>query len=165
MTSESKIPVTKASEMQKPASGHALSPIEEMERMFERVFPRGWLRPMQWDWPSWSVLPELKAPAVDVIERDDEILVRAELPGVEKKDLDVTVSDSSLTLRGSKREEVKEEKGEFYRHEITEGAFARTVTLPASVNIDQAKATFKDGLLELRLPKTEKAKRRAIPLD
>lgn len=165
MTTESKIPVTKSGEVQKAPSGHVATPLDEMERMFGRIFPGGWLRPMQWDWPSWGVLPELKTPAIDVIERDDEILVRAELPGIDKKDIDVSVSDSSLTLRGSKREEVKEEKGEFYRHEITEGAFTRTVTLPAPVDSEQAKATFKDGLLELHLPKTEKARRRAIRLD
>jgi HSP20 family protein len=167
MTSETRSEVVKkGEELHKAAPTHTLTPYEEMERLFERVFPRGWLRPMQWEWPSWSVLPaEGKLPCVDVIERDDELLVRAELPGVDKKDIEVSVSDSGLTIRASTRREEKEEKGEYYRHEIAEGTFVRSVTLPAEVDSEHAKASFKDGMLELHLPKIAKAKRRTISLD
>lgn len=167
MTGETRSEVVKkGQEIQKATPTHALTPFDEMERMFERIFPRGWLRPMQWEWPSWSVLPtEAKLPCVDVIERDDELLIRAELPGVDKKDIDVSVTDSSLTIRATTRREEKEEKGDYYRHEIAQGAFARTVTLPAEVDSEHARAAFKDGMLELHLPKIEKAKRRSITLD
>jgi HSP20 family protein len=108
---------------------------------------------------------ELRAPAVDVVERDEEVVVRAEVPGVEKKDVDVSITASSVTIKGETRREEKEEKGEYYRCEISRGAFSRTVSLPASVDPDKAKASFKDGILEITLPKVEKAKRRTLKLD
>jgi len=101
---------------------------------------------------------------VDVIDRDDEVVVKAELPGVEKKDLDVSVTETSVTIKGTTSHEEKEEKGDYYRCEISRGAYARTVALPSYVDADKAKASFKDGVLELTLPKVEKSKRRSIEI-
>lgn len=151
-------------ESQRPMA--ARSPFEEMERMmdqmFEGFFPRGWRG------PAGFIRPETEAgvvrlPSVDVIERDDEVLVRAELPGVEKKDIDVSVTDSSLTIGAIPRG--AEEEGEYYCCEIGAAPFARTVQLPVEVDGERAKASFRDGLLELRLPKTEHARRRAISIE
>lgn len=145
----------------------ARSPFEEMERMmdqmFESFFPRsGWQR------PAGLLSPELRAgearlPNIDVIERDEEVLVRAELPGVEKKDIDVAVSDASLTISATPR--APEEEGEYHCCEIGAAPFTRTVRLPVEVDSEKAKASFKDGLLELHLPKTEHARRRAISVE
>jgi len=154
--------------IEKPAPARAVSPFEEMERMMEGFFPRGWLRPFRWQWPSWGELPapfEGKVPHVDVIDRDEEIVVRAEVPGVEKKDLDVSLTENTVTIKGEARREEKEEKGDYYRCEISRGTFARTVMLPAEVDADKAKASFEDGVLELTLPKVEKSKRHSIKLD
>ena len=96
---------------------------------------------------------------------DDQVLVRAEVPGVEKNDLEVSLSDGSVTIKGRTKREEKEEKGEYYRHEISRGAFARTVALPDYVNTEAATAKFKDGVVELSLPKIEKAKRRSVKID
>ena len=151
--------------LQKAESKRALSPFEEMDRMFEDYFSRGWMRPFRWEWPSLGEMAkpfEGKMPKVDVIERDDEVVVKAELPGVEKKDLDVSVTENSVTIKGSTSHEEKEEKGDYYRCEISQGAYSRTVGLPTYVDADKAKATFKDGILELTLPKVEKSKRRTI---
>jgi HSP20 family protein len=104
-------------------------------------------------------------PRVDIIDRDKEIVVHAELPGVEKKDLDVTLTDTSVTIKGETRKESKEEKGDYYRCEISRGAFARSVALPAEVESANAKAQFKDGVLELTLPKKAVSKRRSIHID
>ena len=145
-----------------------LSPFEEMERMFETLMPRGWLRPARWEWPEWSELAapfEGRVPKVNVVERDEDILVKAELPGVEKKDLDVSVTDNTLTIKASTREETEKEEGEYHRQEIVSGSFARSVLLPAEVDGDKAKATFKDGLLELTIPKVTRAKRRKIEVS
>jgi HSP20 family protein len=101
-------------------------------------------------------------PKVDVIDRDEDVLVRAELPGVEKKDLEISTSDTSVTLKATTRHEEKEEKGDYYRCEITRGSFARTIALPSQVQSDKAKANLKDGVLELTLPKVEKSKRRTV---
>jgi HSP20 family protein len=81
---------------------------------------------------------------------------------VEKKDLEISTSDTSVTLKATTRHEEKEEKGDYYRCEITRGAFSRTVALPAQVESDKAKASLKDGVLELTLPKVEKSKRRTV---
>lgn len=155
-------------ELQKAEPKRALSPFEEMDRMFEDYFSRGWMRPFRWEWPSLGEMAKPfagKMPKVDVIERDDEVVVKAELPGVEKKDLDVSVTENSVTIKGTTSHEAKEEKGDYYRCEISRGAYARTVALPSYVDADKAKASFKDGVLELKLPKVEKSKRRTVEVQ
>lgn len=149
------------------APARALSPFEEMDRMFDQYFRRGWMRPWRMEWPGYPDLavPEMKVPKVDVVDRENEVAVKAEIPGVEKKDLDISVGEDSVTIKGSTRHEEKEEKGDFYRCEIVRGAFSRTVALPAAVDGTRAKASFKDGMLELTLPKVEKAKRHAVKVD
>jgi HSP20 family protein len=155
-------------EIQKVQPARALSPFEEMERLFEGYFPRGWMRPFGWERPSWGELTapfEGKMPRVDVIDRDEELIVKAELPGVDKKDLDVSVTENTVTIKGSTSHEEKEEKGDYHRSEMSRGTYSRTLTLPTDVEADKAKATFKDGVLELSLPKMKKAKRHSIKVD
>lgn len=155
-------------EVQKATPARALSPFEEMDRFFENFFPRGWMRPLHWDRPVWSELSlpfEGKMPKVDVIDRDNEIIVKAEVPGVDKKDLDVSMTDNTVTIKGSTSHEEKEEKGDYYRCELSRGSFTRTVALPGDVDSSKAKSKFKDGVLELTLPKVEKSKRRSITIE
>ena len=155
-------------ELQEARPVRMLSPFEEMERMFENVFPRGWMRPFAWDRPQWHELfepMEVAFPKVDLIDRDDEILVRAEIPGVTKEDLEVSVTDDSVTIKATRRHEEKAEKGEFYRREISHGALARTLMLPATVDGTKAKARFQDGVLELTLTKLAKAKRHTVRVE
>jgi HSP20 family protein len=110
--------------------------------------------------------PADPGPALDVIERDEEVIVRAAVPGMKKQDLEVSVSGTLLTLRSSgAAKQAKEEEGEYYRAEIPRGAFERTLALPAEVDDARARATLKDGVLELALPKLEKARRRRIRID
>jgi HSP20 family protein len=150
-------------EIQRATPARFLSPFEEMERMFENM----WMRPWSFRWPGRLLTApfEGRIPSVDVIDRDEEVLVRAELPGVDKKDLDVSMSDSEITIKGSTAREEKEEKGEYYRHEISRGSFRRTVSLPAAIDAEKAKAQFKDGILEIRLPKRERAKRQRLSIE
>jgi HSP20 family protein len=157
----------KKQELQKAQPARALSPFEEMDRMFDQYFRRGLMRPWRFEWPSFPelALPEMKLPKVDVVDREAEVVIKAEVPGVEKKDLDISVGEDSVTIKGSTSKEEKEEKGDYYRREISRGSFIRTVALPATVDGSKAKANFKDGMLELTLPKTEKAKRHAVKLD
>lgn len=155
-------------ELKKVQPARTLSPLEEMERLFEGYFPRGWLRPFHWERPSWAELSppfEGKMPRVDIVDRDEDILVKAELPGVDKKDLDVSVTENTVTIKGTTSHEEKEEKGDYYRSEISRGAYSRTLTLPSDVEGDKAKASFKDGVLELTLPKMKKAKRRSVKVE
>ena len=153
------------------ASARALSPFEEMDRLFERMeslVPRGWLRPLRWERPGFGELVsrlEMPLPKVDVIDRDNEIVVRAEVPGVNKDDLDVSVTDNAVTIKGSTSHEEKEEKGDYFRSEISRGSFSRTVGLPGDVDSAAAKASFKDGVLELVMPKVAKSRRRSIKVE
>jgi HSP20 family protein len=159
---------SKKQEIQKPAPARTLSQFEDMDRMFDQYLRHGWMRPWRFEWPSFpelTTLPELKAPKIDVLDRETEVLVKAEVPGVEKKDLDISVSDNTVTIKGSTRREEKEEQGDYYRREISTGSFSRTVTLPAEVDGSNAKANFKDGVLELTLPKVEKAKRISVKVE
>ena len=154
-------------------SVYDLSFPQDMERWMERYFGRGWAGPWGREWPVWG-WPEIgglqrtsfvRLPRVDVIERDNEIVVNAELPGVEKKDLDVSLAGDSVVIKGHARHEEKEEKAGYHRSEISRGEFARTISLPAAVDGDKAKASFKDGMLELVLPKVEASKRRTVAID
>jgi len=138
-----------------------------MDRVFDQYFRHGVMRPWRFEWPGFPelALPEMKLPKVDVVDREAEVVIKAEVPGVEKKDLDISAGEDSVTIKGSTSKEEKEEKGDYYRREISSGTFLRTVALPATVDGSKAKASFKDGMLELTLPKTEKAKRHSVKLD
>ena len=107
----------------------------------------------------------MKVPKIDVINRDKEIVVKAELPGVAKEDIDVSMTDNTVTIKGSTSHEEKEEKGDYYRCEISRGSFSRTVALPGDVDADKAKASFNDGILELTLPKVERSHRKTINVE
>ena len=129
---------TKKQEIKKAQPARALSPFEEMEQMFDQYLRGGWLRPWRVDWPTFRepALPEIRFPKIDVVDREDEVVVKAEVPGVEKKDLDISVSDDSVTIKGTTSHEEKEESGDYYRSEISRGSFSRTVALPASDTSD-----------------------------
>ena len=91
-------------------------------------------------------------PDVEVFERNDQLMVRADLPGMKKEDISVEVTDEELVLRGERKQE-KEEKAEgYYRSERSYGSFYRTIPLPEGVKIDQAKAVVHDGVLEVQMP-------------
>jgi len=154
--------------LKKAESAQAPSPFEEMDRLFENYFTRGWLHPFRWARPSWGELPmpfEGKMPRVDVIDRDDEIIVKAEVPGVDKKDLDISVTDNTVSIKGSTSHEEKEEKDDYYHCEISRGSFSRVLPLPAEVEADKASSKFKDGVLELTLPKAKKTKRHTVKVE
>ncbi len=160
----------KGQEIQVPkaASARALSPFEDMEQLLENFFRRGWMRPFHWEGPSWRNLTaslENRLPRVDVVDRAEEVVVRAEVPGVDKENLDVSLTDNTITIKGSTSHEEKEERGDYYRSEMSRGSFARTIPLPADVDGSKAKATFKDGILEVTVPKVAIAKRRTIKVE
>ena len=104
-------------------------------------------------------------PVVDEAETDNEIVVRAELPGVDEKDISVTLTGNTLTIKGQKKEE-KEEKGkQFHRMESYVGSFERSLTLPVSVDPEKIKAECKKGVLEVHLPKRPEMKPKEIPVS
>jgi HSP20 family protein len=137
-----------------------LSTFEEVERRFEDFFRR----PFALTGPPW--LPGLRmaeseiAPSIDIYEEDGDVVVKAELPGMKKEDIEVNLADQMITVSGEKKKEEKVEKKGYYRLERSYGSFARSFNLPSGVRTDDAKATFKNGVLEIRIPKTEEAKRK-----
>jgi HSP20 family protein len=129
--------------------------------MMEDFFGR---RARPW-WPErWFKGEDLdvRAPTVDVYEEKDDIVVKAELPGMDKDNIEVNLTDHTLTIKGEKKkeEEVKEEN--YHRSERSYGSFLRTLELPKDVHADKVKASFKNGILEVRMPKTEEAKAKEI---
>jgi len=145
-----------------PRETRQLTPFEEMDRLFNRLFEGGLIRPF--DWLGGVSEYGERMPRVDVVDRENEVLVRAELPGIDKEHLEVTLSGETLTIKGESHQEA-EEKGEYFRAEIRHGSFARTVHLPAMVDSDKTQARFHDGVLEISIPKREQAVRHRVPIE
>jgi HSP20 family protein len=104
----------------------------------------------------------LREPNLDLYEEKDQIVVKAELPGMTKDDIHVSVVDNILTIQGEKKKEEENKGKDYYHAERVYGAFVRNLTLPAEINPEKVQAVFKNGVLEIRLPKSEEAKKKAI---
>ncbi len=107
---------------------------------------------------SWS-------PAVDVLDQKDAIVVKADLPGLSKEDIDVTIENNVLAIRGEKKHEEKHKDGDVIRSERYYGSFHRAFTLPSSVDPQKVQAKFQDGVLELEIAKKEEARPKQIKVD
>ena len=145
-----------------------LTPFKEIDHFFGQLKSPDWMRSFHWPDAVQSHIPmfaEGKFPKVDIIDNDNDVLIRAELPGVDEKDLDISMTYNSVTIKASTSYESKEEKGNYYRSEIEQGQYCRTLTLPANVDIEQAKSSFKNGVLELTVPKVERSQRRTIKVE
>ncbi|MEO0019403.1 MAG: Hsp20/alpha crystallin family protein [candidate division WOR-3 bacterium] len=127
---------------------------DELDRLFDSVFGR---LPRERAETYW-------APPLDIEENDDSIVVRVELPGMNKEDIKVSLSGDTLTISGERKQESERKGKTYYRVERAYGKFQRTVTLPAEVEGDKAKASYKAGVLELVLPKSEKSKAKEITI-
>ncbi|MFH0960413.1 MAG: Hsp20/alpha crystallin family protein [Pseudomonadota bacterium] len=104
-------------------------------------------------------------PPFDISETDEEILVKSELPGVDPKDIEVNITGSTLTIKGEKKEEREEKTENLHRVERSFGHFSRSITLPAEVREDEIEANFKNGVLNLKLPKAEASKKKSIKIE
>ena len=148
-----------------------------------------WQRPESSVWPSFGRLTDLRdeidrlfevpltgltqasrllsgwTPAIDVYEDKDQLTVKAELPGMKKEDIELSLHDGCLSVSGERRSEGKYQDAEVYRAERFFGRFQRTVSLPTPVATDKVKAQYKDGILTVTLPKTEEAKPRHIDVN
>lgn len=144
------------------------APFEEVERLFERLMPQAWIPPAAWNWPLWRGMDEARAnsriPSVDLIDLDVEVLIRVEVPGVEKAGLDVSILDHSLSIKGRVMRPVREEKFEYFRCEILPGDFSRNVPLPNNVDTSKISASLQNGILEIHLPKDEQVQRRSVEI-
>ena len=130
-----------------------------MDRMFEDFLGRR-LRPFGQNGGGQLQVSSRQDAAVDLYEEKDDIVVKAELPGMEKDNIGVNLSDRRLTIKGEKKQEEEVKKEGYYRSERSYGSFVRALELPREVQTDKVKAAFKNGILEIRLPKTEEAKKK-----
>lgn len=112
----------------------------------------------------WKPFSKKWGPHVDVSETADEVVVKAEIPGVNPKNLDVSLSEDLLTIKGEKREEEKKEGENYFRMERSYGSFSRSIQLPATVDLERVKATGKDGVVTIKLKKKEESKGRKIEI-
>lgn len=127
---------------------------QEMNRLFDEFFGESRQELAEGTW----------LPAVDVSETGAEIVVKAELPGMSKDDIELNLQDNVLTLKGEKKQEKNEEKENYHRVERSYGSFSRSFTLPAGVDQENVQANFKDGVLMITLPKAEEAKKKKIEI-
>jgi HSP20 family protein len=149
----------------KPRFDVAPKRLVEMERMFEGWLEDFWSRPLPRLWrPDFLRLRQMSVdvPLLDVYEEKDDLVVKAEIPGLTKDEIDISIDGNVLTIKGEKKkhDEVKEEN--YYRCERTFGSFTRSLELPMNVKPDKVNAAFTDGVLEVRLPKAEEAKKNVI---
>lgn len=146
----------------------------EIDRMFDEIWSggmlspfrrhrRGLAEPFRGTPLAWGT----GMPAVDVIDKEKEVEVRAELPGMDEKDIDVRLSDGTLTIRGEKKEERKEgeEGGSYYVSERRYGSFQRSFQIPEGIDRDRVEASFRNGVLTITLPKTPETQQKAKKIE
>ena len=129
---------------------------EAMDRLFEESFvrPRGALAPAE----------GAASLALDVFESDDDVTVKASIPGLKPEDIDISITGDVLTIKGETHEEREEKQGNYHLRERRWGAFQRAVSLPTLVKADKADAVFENGVLTLTLPKVEEVKPKSIKI-
>ena len=128
------------------STGRALQRMgDEMDRMFEDFgFGRRWTRPL---WRETGT--EGWAPEIDVVQKNNELTIRADLPGMKRDEVSVDITDEAVTIQGERKRESEETREGYYRSERSYGTFCRVVPLPEGAMADQAKAHFRDGVLEI----------------
>ncbi|HEY7520623.1 MAG TPA: Hsp20/alpha crystallin family protein [Methylomirabilota bacterium] len=129
---------------------------KEMDRLFDRF-----LEPV---WPEMPAALGDWEPKLDVSEEKDTVTVKAELPGVEQKDINISIQEGVLTIKGEKQAEKEEKDKRHHRIERAYGAFYRSITLPSAVDAGKAAASFKDGVITITMPKAPEAKGTMIPV-
>jgi len=140
----------------------ALAPwtgLATMKKEMDRLFDRFW----EGDFPQLPALGDW-TPALDVSETKDAVTVKAEVPGMDPKEIELALEDQVLTLKGQKKQEKEEKDEHYYRAERSYGAFARAIRLPTPVDTSKVVATFKNGVLTVTLPKAPAAKGTTIPI-
>ncbi len=137
----------------KLAAWEPVREMENMERQFENMFRQPFFPTLQ----QWSLWQGKWMPAIDVIEKNDKLLITAELPGIKAEDIDISFADGTLSIKGEKKTE-KEAKGEaWYRAERSYGSFLRSIDLPSGIDANKINAEFENGVLEITVPKTTPA--------
>jgi HSP20 family protein len=144
---------------------NAWQPFREVESLQNEVNKLFDFSLGRWPVRSMGLMEGAWSPAVDVFESKDNIMVKADIPGMEKKDIDISVHGDTLAIKGEKKEEAESKEKDYVKTERFYGSFNRALTLPSEVDADKVKASYKDGVLEIILPKKEEAKPKQIKVD
>jgi HSP20 family protein len=133
--------------------------IDEMERRMEEMWrsfwPATWRRPMEeWGW----------APPIEMFEKEDRFIVKAELPGMEKDQIDISMVGDTLTIKGERKAEKEVKQEDYYLSERSYGGFVRAISMPSAVDARDVKASYQDGILEITVPKAAEVKPKKIPI-
>ncbi len=139
-------------------------PFAEVDRLFNRMMPRAGRRPRLSVEGEGDVTFEW-SPAADISETDKEYLVRAELPGMKKEDVRVTLSDGALTIEGERKQQKEEKDEKYHRIETSYGSFSRTFSLPDNIKPDAIRCESHDGVLTVHIPKTEQMKPKELAVQ
>lgn len=135
---------------------------KDMDRLFEEFFEPS-RRRRRW-WPKPAEAGTI-VPSIDMYDRKNEIVLKAELPGVEKDAIDLTITNDAITLRGEVKKDEEAQIENYYVAERCYGSFSRTVALPVEVDSEKAKASFSQGVLEIVIPKKEEARPKEIKIE
>ena len=141
---------------QVPVRREQSQPLQSLQNDINRAFDSFW-RGFDLPWPPTSSAWSISMPSVDVSESDKEIEVTAELPGIDEKDIDISLAEGVLTIRGEKKSEVEKKEKDYYLQERTFGSIERVVPLPDTIDLDSPNATFKNGVLTVKLAKNPEA--------
>ncbi|QER41970.1 Hsp20/alpha crystallin family protein [Thermodesulfobacterium sp. TA1] len=130
---------------------------KEMDRIWQDFFGKEVI-PERWEGISW-------VPAVDISETEDNVIVKVDVPGVNPEDMEISIVDNVLLIKGEKKKEEEEKKENFYRVERFYGSFMRSIPIPCEVDVEKIEATYKDGVLKIVLPKKPEEKKKVIKIN
>lgn len=134
--------------------------LEDVERFFENVWG-GTFLPITWR----QLAGDGWTPAIELLEKDDKFIAKADLPGMKKEDIDVSVVDNTLTIKGERKAEHEVKEEEYYCSERCYGSFFRSITLPVAVDSEHIEATYENGVLEVTLPKAAEIKPKKVEIS
>ncbi len=130
---------------------------KEMDRIWQEFFGKSYL-PEKWESIEWI-------PAIDVSETNDAVIVKIDVPGVKPEDMEISLVDNVLVIKGEKKKEEEEKKENYYRMERYYGSFMRSIQLPCEVDENKIEASYKDGVLKVVLPKKPEEKKKVIKIN
>ena len=153
-------------ELVKKEEKRPVSIFDEIPSLFDRFsgHPFSMMSHPMWSGAAFPKMADI-TPSVDIFEEGDTIVVKADIPGISKKDLKVSIDENILTLSGEKKQEEKVEKKNYHRVERSYGSFSRSFQLPGLIDSDKVKASFEEGVLEIRIPKTGENKKKEIDIS
>ena len=130
---------------------------DDIDRAFDRMV-RNWVSPVSFSEFEWN-------PSIDVSESENDLVVKAEIPGVDPKDVDISVINNNLIISGEKRQEEEEKERNYFRRERSYGSFRRSFALPADVDVDKIKASSKDGVISVVIPKSGEKQSKKVQIE